>query len=186
MMLPLFAIYPLTAHLPAESNNWLTTLLQSNALNVLLALGVLGYLAARFKIGSALDGRQQQLAASVQQMEQQKLKAQQCLQQVKHRSELLHREIDQILSEARQSADALAKQIVQQAEQDAERIRQQAQAGQQSLLAQAQDSIQQVFLGEVLTEAEAALRTRMQHVDPHNAINQFIERLPQTAPPTLR
>jgi F-type H+-transporting ATPase subunit b len=172
-------LLPLNVH--AASGGWLDTLLHSNALNVLLALLVLGFVARKMNMGQALTQQQAKLAASVQQMEQQKVQTQQALQQLKQRSEVLHREIDLILSEARQSADTIAQQIVSQAEAEAARIRQQAVAQQAQMVAQAKQHIQQQFMQDVLTDAENQLRGKAGQGAEHEAINAFIHALPLVA-----
>jgi F0F1-type ATP synthase membrane subunit b/b' len=170
---------PLDVH--TASPDLMTTILHSNALNVLLAVVVLGLIAKKMNLGNALGQQQTKLATAVQQMEQQKHQTQLALNQLKQRSEVLHREIDQILSEARQNADKLAQQIVSQAEHEAARIRQQAQAQQEHMLRQAKTQVQQQFMQDVLNDTEQQLKQRVGQIDPHQAIDHFIHALPMVA-----
>jgi F0F1-type ATP synthase membrane subunit b/b' len=174
-------LLPLNVH--AAAGDWLTEVLQSNLFNVVLAIGILGWVLAKLNLGQVLTQRQSSLAASVQQTEQQKQQLQKELQQLKQRTELLHREIDTILSEARASADVISTQIIDQARQDALRIQHQALAQQKQLLLQTEQQIQQTVMRDVLNAVEDQLKQGTQHNisygGPDTAIDAFIDRLPQ-------
>jgi F-type H+-transporting ATPase subunit b len=95
---------------------------ESNVLNQLLVLVIIGILVKKFNLFGGIDAKREQISSEIVTLENKKKEALAQLEETKKRTANLKSEVDEILNNARQAAEQLSTQILSDAKTESGKI----------------------------------------------------------------
>jgi F-type H+-transporting ATPase subunit b len=171
-------LYPLVSgHEEAQMSLW-ETIVNSNALNVLLVLLFFFWLFNKFQLGNLITRRRDQIVSEMETAEAEKQQALAELTKLQEQTKQLSQEIETRLNEARTSAQKLSEQILMEAQAEADRIVQNAKSRIEIEQRTAVKQLQGDLLEDAIALVQQHLQTSLTEEDHHKAIDDFIETLP--------
>ncbi len=169
----------LQAHHEAASRSLWETIVQSNALNFAIALGVILWIVSKFKLHKALDVRQNNIIEELKLAEAQKAKALEDLKAIEQRTAHLTTEVETIIKEAQSTAEMIAKTIVSDAEAEASKVMENARKRVQLEEKTAARELERRLMHEAIYSAKQLLENTLSHDDKQRSVQDFVESLPE-------
>lgn len=171
-------LYLLEAHAEAP-HDLMGAILQSNLLNVIIVLLILGWVIKKQNLLSGIDTQREKIAAEVSQVEQRKQDALKQLEDVKRRTASLKDEVEAILKNARESAEALSAQIIADAKMESTKIVDNAKKRVDLEQRSAAKELERRLLNDALADAREELAKTQTAKDQHRSVEAFLEELSQ-------
>lgn len=176
--MPVF--YMLAAH-GAESLTLWDRILESNLINVVLVLLVLGWVFQKNNLLGGIDTQRAKIADEIKVVEGQKTEALAQLDAVRHRTNNLKAEVEEILRNARESAEALSAQIVSDARMESGKLIDNAKKRLELEQRAAVKDLEQRLLNDALADAREELANTLTAKDQSRSVETFINEMAQSA-----
>ena len=162
------------------SASLLETLIQSNTLNFLIAVVLLGLIVKKLNVGGKIEQSRQKIAHDLERLEQLRISAESQLADVQAKTKNLSAEVDAILAEARSSAEKISVQILTDARNEASKIIENSKRRIEMEQKVAVQEIERRLLEESLSDARTELAQNLSPDDRRRSVEEFLEGLSQT------
>lgn len=176
------SLYLLEANVsPEQGNFWQqfvhSELAESNVLNILLVLIVLGVVIKKFNLFASIDTKRQQIADEILIIENRKKEALAQLEDAKRRTANLKSEVDEILNNARTSAETLSVQILTDAKTESTKIVDNAKRRVELEQRSAIKDLEKRLLNDALQDARAELAQSLTADQQKRSVESFLDEL---------
>ncbi len=178
-MADLTVYWLVTEHGEVAETSFFDYIINSNVLNVVIALLFLAWVAKKFNLLGLFEQQRSKIAGEVEAVEAQKQKALNELEEIRQRTAKLDKEVEAILAEAQQSAEALSTQIIENAKEEAEKIIELSKKRVELEQRAAAKSVEQRLLQDSLQEARIQLAESLSKDEQKESVAAFIEALSQ-------
>ena len=176
-------LYLLEAHAESHTSGLMERILESNLLNVLLVVLVLGWILKKTNALSGIDAQREKIAQEVETVERHKQEALAQLQEVQRRTDNLKTEVEGILKNARESAEALSAQILADAKLESTKIVDHAKKRVELEQRSAAKDLERRLLNDALADAREELANTLTAKDQSRSVEAFIDELAQSSKP---
>jgi F-type H+-transporting ATPase subunit b len=174
-------LYLLEAHAAGhESAGLWERVLESNLINVVLVLLVLGWVIKKNNLLGGIDAQRAKIAEEVESVEHQKQKALAQLEEVQRRTDNLKSEVADILKNARESAESLSAQIIADAKLESSKIVDNAKKRVELEQRSAAKDLEKRLLNDALADAREELAKTLTAKDQSRSVESFIDELAQS------
>lgn len=173
------SIYLLQVQEGHESLSLMEKIQESNVVNIVLVILILGFLAKKFNLMGGIDAQRSKIGSEVETIENQKKEALAQLEDAKRRTANLKSEVDTILSNARESAEALSTQIISDAKAESGRIIENARKRAELEQRAAIKDLEKRLLNDALLDARAELAQSVTAQDQKRSVETFLDELSQ-------
>lgn len=167
----------LQEHVTANPSLW-DTIVQSNILNVLIAVAFLAWLINKVNVPALLESKQSQIVKELNDAEERRAKALQEVEELEKRSAKLADEVESLLKDAQQTAHLVSQSILNNAEEEAQKILSNAQK--RIVLEQktASRELEQRLMREAIHGSRQLLENTLNDKDKHRSVEDFVASLP--------
>lgn len=162
-----------------ESLSLIERIQNSNVVNILLVVFILGFLAKKFNLVGGIDAQRSKISTEILTIENQKKEALAQLEEAKSRTANLKSEVDEILSTARESAESLSAQILADAKAESAKIVENAKKRVELEQRASIKELEKRLLNDALLEARSELANTVTAQDQKRSVETFLDELSQ-------
>ncbi|MCE3236614.1 MAG: synthase subunit [Vampirovibrio sp.] len=162
-----------------ESLSLMERIQNSNVVNILLVVFILGFLAKKFNLVGGIDAQRSKISTEILTIENQKKEALAQLEAAKSRTANLKSEVDEILSTARESAESLSAQILADAKAESAKIVENAKKRVELEQRASIKELEKRLLNDALLEARSELANTVTAQDQKRSVETFLDELSQ-------
>ena len=162
-----------------ESLSLMERIQNSNVVNILLVVFILGFLAKKFNLVGGIDAQRSKISDEILTIENQKKEALAQLDEAKSRTANLKSEVDEILSTARESAESLSAQILADAKAESAKIVENAKKRVELEQRASIKELEKRLLNDALLEARSELANTVTTQDQKRSVETFLDELSQ-------
>lgn len=176
------SVYLLEANVSHEQGNlWQqfshSELAESNVINILLVVLVLGVVIKKFNLFGGIDAQREKIATEILTIENKKKEALAQLEDTKRRTANLKSEVDEILNNARTSAEALSLQILNDAKAESSKIVDNAKRRVELEQRSAIKDLEKRLLNDALQDARVELAQSLTADQQKRSVESFLDEL---------
>ena len=150
---------------------------ESNVINIVLVLVILGFLIKKFNLLSGIDTQREKIANEIITIENRKKEALAQLEDTKRRTANLKAEVDQILTEARQAAETVSAQILSDAKAESGKIIDNAKRRVELEQRSAIKDLERRLLNDALQDARTELAQSLTAEQQKRSVETFLDEL---------
>jgi F-type H+-transporting ATPase subunit b len=173
------SMYLLVVQEGHESLSLMERIQNSNVVNILLVVFILGFLAKKFNLVGGIDAQRSKISTEILTIENQKKEALAQLEAAKSRTANLKSEVDEILSTARESAESLSAQILADAKAESAKIVENAKKRVELEQRASIKELEKRLLNDALLEARSELANTVTAQDQKRSVETFLDELSQ-------
>jgi len=173
------SMYLLVVQEGHESLSLMERIQNSNVVNILLVVFILGFLAKKFNLVGGIDAQRSKISDEILTIENQKKEALAQLDEAKSRTANLKSEVDEILSTARESAESLSAQILADAKAESAKIVENAKKRVELEQRASIKELEKRLLNDALLEARSELANTVTTQDQKRSVETFLDELSQ-------
>lgn len=173
------SMYLLVVQEGHESLSLMERIQNSNVVNILLVVFILGFLAKKFNLVGGIDAQRSKISDEILTIENQKKEALAQLDEAKSRTANLKSEVDEILSTARESAESLSAQILADAKAESAKIVENAKKRVELEQRASIKELEKRLLNDALLEARSELANTVTAQDQKRSVETFLDELSQ-------
>lgn len=153
-------------------------ILESNVINFLIVVTVLGLIIKKFNLFSGVGTTQEKISQEIEMVEKQKREALNQLEEIKTRTANLKAEVEDILNGAKTSAESLSAQILADAREESVKIVENAKRRMELEQRASIKEIEARLLNDALSDARSELARSLTAADQRRSVEDFLDQLP--------
>lgn len=150
---------------------------ESNVINQLLVLLILGFLIKKFNLFAGIDAKREQISSEILTLENKKKEALAQLEDTKKRTANLKSEVDEILNNARQAAEQMSAQILSDAKAESGKIVDNAKRRVELEQRSAIKELEKRLLNDALQDAREELARSLTVDQQKRSVESFLDEL---------
>jgi len=162
---------------PEHAGGLWEQIIESNVINQLFVLVILGFLIKKFNLFAGIDAKRDQISSEITALEAKKQEALSQLEDTKKRTANLKSEVDEILNNARQSAEAISVQILNDAKAESGKIVDNAKRRVELEQRSAIKDLEKRLLNDALQDAREELARSLTVDQQKRSVETFLDEL---------